>query len=198
MSISAADVKQLRDMSGAGMMDAKRALEEANGDAEKAMEILKKKGIASASKKADRATENGLIGSYVHGGKIGVLVEVACETDFVARTDDFQEYVRDLCMHVAAAMPTYLNPEDVPADVVEKEKATFKEEVIASGKPAEHADKIVEGKLNKFYEGVCLVKQPFVKDPAQTIEDLTKSMIAKVGENIIVRRFTRMELGQTD
>ena len=188
MSITAEDVKKLRDMSGAGMMDAKRALEEANGDQEKAMELLRKKGIASAAKKADRATENGLVGSYVHGGKIGVLVEVACETDFVARTEDFQDFVRDLCMHVAAANPEYLNPEDVPADVVEKEKAVYKEEVIASGKPAEHADKIVEGKLNKFYEGICLNKQAFVKDPATSIEELTKSMIAKVGENIIVKR----------
>ncbi|MCC7289358.1 translation elongation factor Ts [bacterium] len=198
MSITAEDVKKLRDMSGAGMMDAKRALEEANGDQEKAMELLRKKGIASAAKKADRATENGLVGSYVHGGKIGVLVEVACETDFVARTEDFQDFVRDLCMHVAAANPEYLNPEDVPADVVEKEKAVYKEEVIASGKPAEHADKIVEGKLNKFYEGICLNKQAFVKDPATSIEELTKSMIAKVGENIIVKRFVRMELGQSD
>lgn len=198
MSITAEDVKKLRDMSGAGMMDAKRALEETNGDQEKAMELLRKKGIASAAKKADRATENGLVGSYVHGGKIGVLVEVACETDFVARTEDFQEFVRDLCMHVAAANPDYLNPEDVPADVVEKEKVVYKEEVIASGKPAEHADKIVEGKLNKFYEGICLNKQAFVKDPATSIEELTKSMIAKVGENIIVKRFVRMELGQSD
>lgn len=198
MSITAEDVKKLRDMSGAGMMDAKRALEETNGDQEKAMELLRKKGIASAAKKADRATENGLVGSYVHGGKIGVLVEVACETDFVARTEDFQDFVRDLCMHVAAANPEYLNPEDVPADVVEKEKAVYKEEVIASGKPAEHADKIVEGKLNKFYEGICLNKQAFVKDPATSIEELTKSMIAKVGENIIVKRFVRMELGQSD
>lgn len=198
MSITAEDVKKLRDMSGAGMMDAKRALEETNGDQEKAMELLRKKGIASAAKKADRATENGLVGSYVHGGKIGVLVEVACETDFVARTEDFQDFVRDLCMHVAAANPEYLNPEDVPADVVEKEKAVYKEEVIASGKPAEHADKIVEGKLNKFYEGICLNKQAFVKDPATSIEELTRSMIAKVGENIIVKRFVRMELGQSD
>ena len=198
MSITAEDVKKLRDMSGAGMMDAKRALEEANGDQEKAMELLRKKGIASAAKKADRATENGLVGSYVHGGKIGVLVEVACETDFVARTEVFQDFVRDLCMHVAAANPEYLNPEDVPADVVEKEKAVYKEEVIASGKPAEHTDKIVEGKLNKFYEGICLNKQAFVKDPATSIEELTKSMIAKVGENIIVKRFVRMELGQSD
>ena len=159
MSISAQDVKKLRDQTGAGMMDAKRALDEVKGDFDKAIELLRKKGIASASKKADRATENGLVGSYIHGGKIGVLVEVACETDFVARTDDFIGFVQDICMQVAAATPLYLNPADVPTEIVDKEKALYKEEVIASGKPAEHADKIVEGKLNKYFESVCLSQQ---------------------------------------
>lgn len=198
MSISAQDVKKLRDQTGAGMMDAKRALDEVKGDFDKAIELLRKKGIASASKKADRATENGLVGSYIHGGKIGVLVEVACETDFVARTDDFIGFVQDICMQVAAATPLYLNPADVPTEIVDKEKALYKEEVIASGKPAEHADKIVEGKLNKYFESVCLTKQAFIKEPSTSIEDLVKTMIAKVGENIIIKRFVRFELGQTD
>lgn len=198
MAISAQDVKKLRDQTGAGMMDAKRALDEAKGDFDKAIELLRKKGIASADKKADRATENGLVGSYIHGGKIGVLVEVACETDFVARTDDFVGFVQDICMQVAATTPLYLNPADVPAEIVEREKALYKEEVVASGKPAEHADKIVEGKLGKYYESVCLTKQAFIKEPSTSIEDLVKAMIAKVGENIIIKRFVRFELGQTD
>lgn len=198
MSISAQDVKKLRDQTGAGMMDAKRALDEVKGDFDKAIELLRKKGIASADKKADRATENGLVGSYVHGGKIGVLVEVACETDFVARTDDFIGFVQDICMQVAAATPLYLNPADVPTEIVDKEKVLYKEEVIASGKPVEHADKIVEGKLNKYFESVCLTKQAFIKEPSTSIEDLVKTMIAKVGENIIIKRFVRFELGQTD
>lgn len=196
MAISAADVKKLRDQTGAGMMAAKNALEEAKGDFNKAIELLRLKGMASAAKKADRAANNGLIESYVHGGKIGVLVEVNCETDFVARTDDFKDFVHDLAMHIAAAGPAFLDVESVPAEVIEKEKAIYTEEVKASGKPAEHADKIVEGKLNKYYQSVCLLKQAFIKDPDQTIEDMVKSLIAKLGENIVIRRFERMELGE--
>ncbi len=189
------DIKKLREATGAGMMDAKGALEEAQGDYDKALEVLRLKGLAKAAKKADRATENGVVESYVHGGQIGVLVEVACETDFVARTDDFQAFTHDLAMHIAAADPLYLDEDSVPEEVIEKEKALYKKEVAAGGKPAEHADKIVDGKLKKYYEAVCLMSQPFVKDPSLTIEQLRQALVAKLGENIVVRRFTRMQLG---
>lgn len=196
MAISAADVKKLRDQTGAGMMAAKNALEEAKGDFAKAVELLRLKGLASAAKKADREAKNGLIEAYVHGGKIGVLVEVNCETDFVARTDDFKDFVHDLAMHIAAANPTYLDPESVPAEVTAQEKAIYSAEVEKSGKPAEHAEKIVEGKLNKYYQAVCLTKQLFIKDPDKSIEELVKGLIAKIGENVVIRQFSRMELGE--
>lgn len=176
-------------------MDAKTALEEAKGDHNKAVEVLRLKGLAKASKKADRETKNGLIETYVHGGKIGVLVEVNCETDFVARTDEFKELARDLAMHIAASAPRYLSKDEVPQSELEKERQIIEQEVAASGKPAEHADKIIEGKLNKFLEEICLLDQPFVKDPSITVGELTKSKIAKLGENIVVRRFCRLELG---
>ncbi|MBP9827499.1 translation elongation factor Ts [Candidatus Saccharibacteria bacterium] len=196
MAISIDDIKKLREMTGAGMMKAKEALEEAQGDIEKAQEILRVKGMASADKKADRTASAGMIGSYVHGGRIGVLVEVNCETDFVVKTDDFQELVEELSLHIAAINPQYVSRDDVPADVVAKEKALFEEEVKASGKPAEHAMKIVEGKLDKWLAGICLLEQPFYKDDKQTIEQYVKSVIGKLGENIVVRRFVRLELGQ--
>ncbi len=195
MPINIEDIKNLREMTGAGMMDAKRALEEAKGDTEKARELLRLKGMATAAKKADRATEQGLVEAYVHGGRIGVLVEMACETDFVARTDDFKNFIHDVAIHVAAAAPQYLDRSAVPAEVSEKEAKFFREEVLASGKPAEHAEKIVEGKMNKFYAGICLLEQPFVKDPEQTIDSLLKLLIGKLGENLVIRRFERMELG---
>lgn len=195
MPISIDDIKKLRQMTGAGMMDAKKVLEEANGDMDKAVELMRVKGMAKADKKADRATENGLIEAYVHGGKIGVLVEVACETDFVARTDEFKEFVHDLAIHIAASKPAYLNREAVPAPEREKEEKLFEQEVVASGKPAEHATKIVEGKMQKYYAGVCLMEQPFVKDPDRSIETMLKELIGKLGENIVIRRFERMELG---
>lgn len=195
MTISVADIQKLRQMTGAGMMKAKEALEEANGDLEKAQEILRVKGMASADKKADRTAGAGMIGSYVHGGRIGVLVEVACETDFVVKTDDFQELVEELSLHIAAMSPSYVKRDEVPEDVKAKEMSLFEEEVKESGKPAEHAAKIVEGKLDKWMAGICLLEQTYYKDDKMTIDDLVKSTIAKLGENIVVRRFVRLELG---
>lgn len=195
MPVSIEDIKSLRQMTGAGMMDAKKVLEEANGDMDKAIELMRVKGMAKADKKADRATENGVVESYVHGGKIGVLVEVACETDFVARTDEFKTFVHDVAIHIAASAPQYVDRASVPSEVSDKETNLFEQEVAASGKPAEHAVKIIEGKMNKYYAGICLLEQPFVKDPDMTIEMLLKQLIGKLGENISIRRFERMELG---
>lgn len=189
------DIKKLREATGAGMMDAKSALEEAGGDYEKAVAVLRKKGLAKAAKKAERTAGVGVIESYVHGGKIGVLVEVNCETDFVARTEDFKDFTRDVALHIAATNPSYVSSEEIPEDELNKEKDMIKEEVLASGKPAEHADKIIEGKLSKWYEEVCLLNQPFVKDPNQTIEQLRQALVAKLGENIVIARFTRLEVG---
>jgi elongation factor Ts len=189
------DIKKLRESTGAGMMDAKSALEEAKGNYDEAIKVLRKKGLAKAAKKADRNAAIGVIESYVHGGKIGVLVEVNCETDFVARTDDFKEFTRNVAMHIAAANPVYLNSDEIPEDELNKEMDIIKEEVKASGKPAEHAEKIIEGKLAKWYEEVCLNNQSFVKDPAQTIEELRQAIVAKLGENIVIARFSRMEVG---
>lgn len=188
-------IKELRERTGAGMMKAKEALTEAGGDMDKAMDLLRLAGASSAAKKADREARNGLIEGYVHSGRIGVLVEVNCETDFVARTDDFKEFARDVAMHVAAANPEFLNAEAVPAARVEKEKSFFMAELEGQNKPADMIDKIVEGKLAKFYEGVCLVNQPFIKDPDKTIGELTTDLVGKLGENIVIRRFERIELG---
>jgi len=194
MAISVEDIKKLRDMTGAGMMKAKEALENADGNMDKAVQYLREKGEASAAKKSEREAREGVIESYVHGGRIGVLVEINCETDFVARTEDFKTYARDVAMQVAAANPEYLNPQSVPEEIVAKEREIYANEV--KGKPAEIIDKIVDGKLAKYYEGVCLMNQPFVKDPDVTIDKLTKELIAKLGENIVIRRFVRYELGQ--
>lgn len=191
--ISVELIKQLRDTTGAGMMDAKKALVEADGNYDAAVDALRKKGAARAAKRADREASAGLISSYVHGEKIGVLVEVNCETDFVARTDDFTAFARDVALHIAAAAPEYLNPESVPEAVVAKEREIYAGEV--EGKPAEIIDKIVDGKLNKFYETVCLTKQAFVKDPDKSIEQYATEVSAKVGEKIAIRQYTRMELG---
>ncbi|MBW4061834.1 translation elongation factor Ts [Candidatus Saccharibacteria bacterium] len=194
MAVSIEDIKKLRDATGAGMMKAKEALEAASGDFDKAIEHLRKSGAASAAKKADREARDGVIEGYVHSGRIGVLVEINCETDFVARTEDFKGFARDIAMHIAAANPTYVTPAEVPADVIEAEKRVYAEDT--KGKPEEIAAKIIDGKLAKFYENVCLVKQPFVKDPDKSIETLTGELVGKLGENIVIRRFTRMELGQ--
>jgi elongation factor Ts len=186
-------IKKLRDLTGAGMMDAKKALTEAGGDIDVAIETLRKKGAASAAKRADREAKAGVIASYVHGEKIGVLVEVNCETDFVARTDDFKNFARDIAMHIAATDPEYLSPTDVPEQVIEKEKEIYAEE--AAGKPENIIDNIVRGKMDKYYESVTLVKQPFVKDPDKSIEAYTTEVAAKVGENVVIRQFKRIELG---
>ncbi|MSR89642.1 translation elongation factor Ts [Patescibacteria group bacterium] len=189
------DIKKLRATTGAGMMDAKAALEEAGGDFDKAIAILRKKGLAKAAKKADRSTAVGVIESYVHSSKIGVLVEVNCETDFVARTDDFKAFTKDLAMHITASNPTYLNPQEIPEDELNAEKDAIKDEVLASGKPAEVVDKIIEGKLGKWYQEVCLSDQLFIKDPEQTIEQLRQALVGKLGENIVIARFVRFEVG---
>ena len=191
--VSIADIKTLRDQTGAGMMDAKKALVESGGDLEAATTLLRKKGAARAAGRADREASAGLIEGYVHSGRIGVLVEVNCETDFVARTDDFKTFARDVAMHIAAAAPEFLNPEAVPAATVAKEREIYAAEV--SGKPAEIVAKIVDGKLAKYYETVCLVNQPYVKDPDKTIGQYTTELSAKVGEKVTISRFTRLELG---
>ena len=194
--ISASLVKQLRERTGAGMMECKSALTEAKGDLGEAEVVLRKRGIASAGKKASRTTKQGVVGSYIHAGaQLGVLVEVNCESDFVARTDDFQELVRDLAMHIAAADPQFVRREDVSAAVLEKEKEIQKARVIAEGKPEKIADKIVEGRMAKFYEEVCLYDQPFVKENTITVDQLIKTKIAKLGENISVSRFSRFKVG---
>jgi elongation factor Ts len=195
VSVSIEDIKKLRDMTGAGMMDAKKALEEANGDIDKAVEIMRLNGIAKAGKKSDRAASNGLIQSYVHSEKIGVLVEINCETDFVARTDEFKTFARDVAMHIAAASPSYVSVDSIDPAELKKEKSTVEKEVAASGKPAEFATKMVEGKMAKWYEQVCLLNQPFIKDDSKTIDQLTKELIGKLGENIVIARFSRLELG---
>lgn len=193
MAISVTEIQKLRNETGAGMMRAKEALEASGGDYEKAIVWLREKGEASAAKKADREARAGLIDSYVHSGRIGVLVEVNCETDFVARTDDFRELTRDIAMHVAASNPLYLNREAVPEKVLESEKAIYAKE--AAGKPAAVVEKIVEGKLNKYFEQYCLVDQPFIKDPDITVGKMVTNAVGKLGENIVIRRFSRMELG---
>lgn len=192
------DIKKLRETTGAGMMSAKRALEETNGDFDKAIDYLRKAGEATAAKKADREASNGVIESYTHGGRIGVIVEINCETDFVARTDDFKEFAHDIAMHIAAANPEYAVPSDLPASIIEKEKDFYRTELAQQNKPTDIIEKILEGKLAKYYESVCLAKQPFVKDPEQSIEQLTNALIGKLGENIVIRRFQRLELGVYD
>lgn len=197
-TITADAVKQLREKTGAGMMDCKAALTEAGGDMEKAIEVLRKKGLASAAKRAGRATNNGMIGHYIHmGGKVGVLVEVNCETDFVARTDDFQTLARELAMHIAAADPKFVRREDVPAELLEKEREIYRAQFAGSGKPANVVDKIVEGKLESFYTQVCLLDQPSVRDPNVTVGQLVAAATAKTGENVAVSRFARFKLGET-
>jgi elongation factor Ts len=197
MEITAAMVKKLRELTGAGMMECKAALTEANGNMEEATTILRKRGLAQATKKAGRSTNEGLIGSYIHmGGKIGVLVEVNCESDFVARTDDFQSLAREIAMHIAAATPLYVRREDVPGDVLDRERDIYRAQMEDQKKPQQVIDKIVEGKLNSFYEQVCLLDQPSIRDPKVTIGQLVTQAIAKLGENIAVPRFVRFKLGE--
>jgi elongation factor Ts len=196
MAITAQAVKELRDRTGAGMMDCKSALQEANGDMEAAIDILRARGAAKAAKRATREASEGSIGSYIHmGGKIGVLLEVNCETDFVAKTDDFQQLVRDIAMHIAAASPVAVRREDVPSEVVERERSVYREQMRESGKPEQIWDKIVEGKIDKFFAESTLLEQPFVKNPEQTVGELITQVSGKTGEKIEVRRFTRYALG---
>ncbi|MGA2905876.1 MAG: translation elongation factor Ts [Candidatus Korobacteraceae bacterium] len=196
MNISAAQVKELRDKTNAPMMDCKNALTESKGDVEAAIVILRKKGIATAAKKATRATSEGSVASYIHaGGKIGVLVEVNCESDFVARTDDFKNLVHDIAMHIAASDPRFIRKEDVTPEAYEKEKEIYRAQAAQTGKPAPVIEKIVEGKMAKFYEEVCLYEQPFVKEQTMTVAQLIASVIGKLGENISVRRFARFKVG---
>ena len=195
--ITADQVKQLRDRTGAGMMECKAALAEANGDMEEAVTLLRKRGLAQAAKRAGRATAQGLIGSYIHlGGKIGVLVEVNCESDFVARTEDFQNLVKEVAMHVAAADPKWVRREEVPAEAIEKEKAIYRAQMEGSGKPANVLDKIIEGKLGSFYSQFVLLDQPSVRDAAVSIAQLVAQASAKTGENVQVSRFVRFRLGE--
>ncbi|MCX6564555.1 MAG: translation elongation factor Ts [Candidatus Aminicenantes bacterium] len=195
MDITAEQVRELRERTGIGMMECKRALEEAGGNAEKAIEILRKKGHARAKDKAERATSEGAVGAYIHSNaKIGVLVEVNCETDFVARNEEFKQLVKDIAMHIAAANPIYIAPENIPADILDKEKDIVREQFKDSKKPAEIVEKIVQGKMTKFYEEVCLLEQPYIKDDKRKIKDLITAFIAKFKENTRVSRFTRYEI----
>ena len=197
VNISATQVKELREKTGAPMMDCKQALTEAKGDMEQAVVVLRKKGVSVAAKKATRVTSEGSVASYIHaGGKIGVLLEINCESDFVARTEDFKELVHDIAMHIAASDPKFVRKEDVTPEAYEREKDIYRSQAIASGKPANIAEKMVEGKMAKFYEEVCLLEQPFIKDQTVSIAQLIATKIGKLGENIAVRRFARFKVGE--
>ncbi|MCB0404414.1 MAG: translation elongation factor Ts [Bdellovibrionales bacterium] len=190
-------IKELREKTGAGMMDCKKALLECSNDVEKAAEYLRKQGIAKAAKRSGRAAAEGLIQSYIHGnGKIGVLLELNCETDFVAKTDDFQKLAHEISLQIAASSPQFLNADSVPTDVVEKEKAVLREVALKEGKPAQVIDKILDGQIKKFFQDICLMEQPYVKEPKKNIETLIKEHIGKLGENITVRRFSRFQVGE--
>ena len=198
MAISAAQVKELRDKTGAGFMDCKSALTEAEGDVEKAITILRTRGQARAAKRSGRSTSQGLVGSYIHmGGQVGVLVEVGCESDFVARTDEFQQLTREVAMHIAAASPLYATREQVPSEDIEREKAIFRAQFEDSNKPPQVIDKIVDGKINSYYQQVVLLDQPSIRDPKTSIGDLVTAAIAKMGENITVVRFARFKIGES-
>lgn len=197
MEITSGMVKELRDKTGAGMMDCKTALIESGGDFDQAIDFLRKKGMSAATKRSSKAAKDGTIATYVHmGGKIGVMVELNCETDFVAKTEQFQVLAKDIAMQVAATNPTYMSPQDISAEVLDREKEIYKSQLLAENKPEKIWDKIIEGKLNKFYEEVCLVNQKFIRDDAITVETLVNNMIAKTGENIVLRRFVRFQLGE--
>lgn len=197
MAISAEQVKALRDQTGAGMMECKKALLEADGDFEKAVTLLRERGLAAAAKRADRQTREGIIGHYIHsGGRLGVLAEVNCETDFVAATEEFQDLVRDIAMQIAASNPSYVRREDVRQEEIEREKEIYHNQAQSTGKPEKIMERIVEGKLNKYYSEVCLYEQPFIKDPELTVEELIKAKIAVLKENITVKRFARFKVGE--
>jgi len=197
VEVTAVMVKALREKTGAGMMDCKRALIDAEGNMERAGELLREKGLASADKKAGRVASEGLVEAYIHGaGRIGVLVEVNCETDFVAKNIDFKNFVKDIAMHIAASSPQYVRREEVPQDVVDKEKEILRQQTLNEGKPEHIVDKIVEGRIAKFYKDICLMEQDFVKDPDKTVDQLLRELIAHIGENMSVRRFTRFVVGE--
>src|SRR5580692_4153336 len=199
VKIDAKLVKELREKSGAPMGDCLKALQEAKGDMENAFVVLRKRGMASAAKKASRTTNEGAVGTYIHaGGKIGVLIELNCESDFVARTEDFQELLKDIAMHIAAVDPRYVKPEDVTTEDLEREKEIYRAQAAATGKPAPVIEKIVDGKMAKFYEEVCLLEQPFIKDQAVSVKELIAQKVGKLGENITVRRFARFKVGAPD
>ena len=198
MTISANHVKELRERTGIGMMECKKALEESSGDIEKAITVLRKKGHARAKDKMERRAKEGAVGSYIHlNGKIGVLVEVNCESDFVARNEEFQALVKNISLHIAAANPRYISSEEIPQEILEEEKDIIKEQFKDSGKPPEIVDKIVQGKLSKFYQEACLLEQLYIKDDKMAVKELLTSFIAKFGENVVIRRFARYELGQS-
>lgn len=195
--VTAQQVKELREMTGAGMMDCKKALTEADGNMDKAAEALREKGLAKAAKKAGRIASEGVVDSYIHmGGKIGVLVEINCETDFVAKTPAFKDFVHDVAMHIAAANPMYVRKEEVDEAVVEKERVFLTKQALSEGKPENIVEKMVEGRIEKYYKEICLMDQPFVKDPDKTIDQMVKEQIAAIGENISIRRFVRYEMGE--
>ncbi|MBN2297940.1 MAG: translation elongation factor Ts [Deltaproteobacteria bacterium] len=197
VQISSDDVKKLREKTGVGIMDCKKALKECNGDFNKAVEFLRKKGIEVANKRSGRETSQGMVGSYIHmGGKIGVLIEVNCESDFVAKSDNFVNFVKDISMHIAAASPDWVSPNEVPEDILAKEKEILKEQALKSGKPEKILDKIVEGKISKFYTQRCLLDQPFVKDTDRSVQQLLDELMGKTGEKCVIRRFARYQLGE--
>ncbi len=196
MKITSQMVKELREKTNAGMMDCKKALGETDGNMEKAVDLLRQKGLAVAAKRADRATSEGVVECYIHaGGKLGVMVEVGCETDFVAKTDDFKAFARDIAMHVAAVNPVAISRNEVPADLVEREKAIYEKQALESGKPANIIEKIVSGKIEKYISEICLLDQKFVKNPDLTVQDLLNELVAKMGENISIKRFARFQVG---
>jgi len=195
--ITAEMVKELREKTGAGMMDCKKALEDAGGDMDKAIELLRERGLAKAAKKASRVAAEGIVESYIHGnGRIGVLVEINCETDFVARNEEFRQFAKDIAMQIAAANPKYVSREEIPQEVIEREKAILRQQALNEGKPENVVDRIIEGRLEKFFEEVCLLEQPWIKNPDMKIKDLLTEKIAKIGENIVIRRFARFERGE--
>ncbi|HEY3309322.1 MAG TPA: translation elongation factor Ts [Desulfuromonadaceae bacterium] len=197
MAVTAAQINELRKSTGAGMLDCKKALEETEGDFEKAVDHLRKKGLAAAAKKAGRIATEGAVGTYIHaGGKIGVMVEINCETDFVAKTDNFQAFLKDIAMHIAAASPQFVRREEVSADVLEREKDIYRAKARETGKPENIIEKIIEGQINKFYADICLLEQPFVKDPDKTILQYLNETISKIGENMSIRRFAKFVLGE--
>jgi elongation factor Ts len=197
MMVTAAMVKELRERTGAGMLDCKKALEKTGGDIEKAIDLLREKGLAAAAKKAGRITAEGMVGSYIHmGGRIGVLIEVNCETDFVAKTEGFKDFVKNMAMQVAASKPLYVSRDEVPANVLEKEKQILRQQAINEGKPENIVDKIVEGRIEKFFKEACLLEQPYIRDPEVSVQQVLTETIAKIGENISIRRFARYEMGE--